>query len=341
MERAGAWHHVTARGNERRAIFRDDRDRAHFRDLLGEAVGLFGWRLHAYVLMDNHFHLLVETPEANLGRGMQWLNVSYSVWFNRRHQRAGHLFQGRYKAILVEPSAWGLALSRYLHLNPVRVARHGLDKNARRRDRRGWGERPDPGQVQQRIEALRRHAWSSYRAYIGLAKPPAWLRLDLLLQQGRTARGGRPALAYRAYVEQAVRQGLPEAPWEKLAAQSILGGAQFVRRALETIRGDEREQRSLRAMRPRLDLAAIIAAVEKRKGEPWTRFRDRYGDWGRDLVLYLGRRHAGWGLKALGQAAGGMDYMSVSIALHRFGRRLAADTALRAEYDQCQALLAP
>src|SRR5208283_2431525 len=108
IERPGGWYHVTARGNERRAIFRDDRDRQHFCDLMAEAVETFGWRLHAYVLMDNHFHLLVERPEPNLGRGMQWLNVSHSVWFNRRHGRSGHLFQGRYKAIIVEAQEWGL-----------------------------------------------------------------------------------------------------------------------------------------------------------------------------------------------------------------------------------------
>src|SRR5665213_1273200 len=111
MERPGAWHHVTARGNERKAIYRDDRDREHFCELLGEAVAVFGWGVHAYVLMENHYHVLVETPEPNLSRGMHWLNVSYSVWFNRRRQRAGHLLQGRFKSIVVDPAAWALELS--------------------------------------------------------------------------------------------------------------------------------------------------------------------------------------------------------------------------------------
>src|SRR5262245_7521982 len=96
IERPGGRYHVTARGNERRAIYRDDRDRLRFLELLGEARERYGVRVHAYVLMDNHFHLLVETPEANLSRAMQWLNVSYSVWFNRRRDRSGHLFQGRF-----------------------------------------------------------------------------------------------------------------------------------------------------------------------------------------------------------------------------------------------------
>ena len=93
IERPGAWYHVTARGNERRSIYLDERDRLHFCEVLGETVENFELVLHTYVLMDNHFHLLIETPEANLSRAMQWLNVSYSVWFNRRHSRVGHLFK--------------------------------------------------------------------------------------------------------------------------------------------------------------------------------------------------------------------------------------------------------
>ena len=118
----GAWYHVTSRGQERRPIFLDDRDREHFLELLEVMVSRFRVRVHAYVLMDNHYHLLLETPEANLSRAIQWLNVSYAAWFNCRHRRSGHLTQGRFKAILVEQTAWALELSVYVHLNPVRVA---------------------------------------------------------------------------------------------------------------------------------------------------------------------------------------------------------------------------
>ena len=105
IQKSGAWYHLTARGNERRPIFRDERDREHFCEVLAELVDRYRWRLHVYVLMDNHYHLLAETAEANLSRAMQWLNVSYSVWFNRRHQRAGHLFQGRVGQSLSGPCA--------------------------------------------------------------------------------------------------------------------------------------------------------------------------------------------------------------------------------------------
>jgi putative transposase len=115
IERAGGWYHVTSRGNERRAIYRDDRDRVHCCELLAETVARFGVRLHAYVLMDNHYHLVIELTEANLSRAIQWLNVSHSVWFNRRWRRSGHLFQGRFKSVVVNPQEWALELSRYVH----------------------------------------------------------------------------------------------------------------------------------------------------------------------------------------------------------------------------------
>ena len=129
----GAWYHVTARGNERRSIFRGEGDYAQMVSLLEESVARFGLRLHGYVLMENHYHLMVESPEGNLSRAMQWLNVSYSIWFNLRHRRVGHLFQVRFKAIIVDPRQWGLVLSRYVHLNPLRTRRHSLSNPHRER----------------------------------------------------------------------------------------------------------------------------------------------------------------------------------------------------------------
>ena len=125
IERSGGRYHVTARGNERKAIYRNDSDRTHFLELLSQATERFGVRFHAYVLMDNHYHLLIETPEANLSAAMQWLNVSYSVWFNRRHGRAGHLFQGRFQGLIIEHDAGWQEVARYVHLNPVRLSSSG------------------------------------------------------------------------------------------------------------------------------------------------------------------------------------------------------------------------
>jgi putative transposase len=107
----GGWYQITARGIERRRIFKDDRDCLHFLELLAELTERFRLHLHAYVLMDNHYHLLVELPHPNLSRAMQWLNLSHTAWFNRRHSRVGYLFQGRFKSIVVDPAGWGLSLS--------------------------------------------------------------------------------------------------------------------------------------------------------------------------------------------------------------------------------------
>jgi putative transposase len=120
VEFEGAVYHLTARGNERRSIFCGDRDRLRFLETLEEAINEFGLRLHGYCLMPNHYHLLVETPRGNLSRSLGWLQTTYTVRFNRRHRRSGHLFQGRFKAHLVEADTYSRELLRYLHLNPVR-----------------------------------------------------------------------------------------------------------------------------------------------------------------------------------------------------------------------------
>lgn len=322
IERAGGWFHVTARGNERRDIYRDHRDRQHFCELLAEMVARFRVRLHAFVLMDNHYHLILELSETNLSRAAQWLNVSYSVWFNRRHERSGHLFQGRFKSVVVDPGQWGLELSRYVHLNPVRVGRLGLGKVEQQRIRAGASTAPEAKTVRERLSRLRRYRWGSYRAYTGLGKQPDWLECETVLSLG----GGRKReqrQAYREYVEAAVREGLERSPWEDLKEQAVLGGGAFLEKLRRHIRGDWREQgaaRRLVAARP--TLAQMIANVEKIKGESWAGFRDRHGDAGRELVLYLGRRVCGMKLRELGEKAGLKDYSAVALAIKRFEQRL-------------------
>jgi REP-associated tyrosine transposase len=148
LEFAGALYHVTSRGDGREDIYRADADRRGFLDVLGEVQGRFHWTVHAYCLMSNHYHLLIETPDANLAKGMRQLNGVYTQRFNRSHDRGGHVFQGRYKAILVQKEAYLLELARYVVLNPVRA-----------RMARTPGEYP----------------WSSYRAMIGAAVAPEWL----------------------------------------------------------------------------------------------------------------------------------------------------------------------
>jgi len=180
MEQPGAWYHITGRGIDRREIFRQELDRVHWLELLPEFVETYRVVLHAYALMDNHYHLLLETREANLSRAMQWLQTSYSMWFNRKYGRVGPLFQGRFKAIMVDRAEWGLELSRYLHLNPVRIKSLGLDKAARAAERIGARGRPDEAKVRERLERLRSYQWSSYRPYVGRASAPRGFRVTSL-----------------------------------------------------------------------------------------------------------------------------------------------------------------
>ena len=176
LEFPGAVYHVTARGNERREVFRDDEDRRLFVSTLGRTVARWRWVVHAYCLMSNHYHLLIETPEANLSRGMRQLNGEYTQTFNRRHRRAGHLFQGRFKALLVEKESHLLEVSRYVVLNPVKA--------------RGMG-----------IAAAGEWPWSSYRATAGDNAPPAWLTVSWVLSRfGKEAREARKG--YRRFVKE-------------------------------------------------------------------------------------------------------------------------------------------
>jgi putative transposase len=339
IERAGGWYHLTARGNERRPIFRDNRDRVHFCDLLGEMVDRFRVRLHAFVLMNNHYHLVVELTEPNLSRTGQWLNVSYSMWFNRRHGRSGHLFQGRFKSVVVDPIQWGLELSRYVHLNPVRVGRLGLGKVDRQKMRVGASRAPDGRETKERLACLRRYRWSSYRAYVGLGKRPEWLECDRILELGGGKKEERTR-NYRDYVESAVREGLEKSPWEELQDQVVLGGEQFLQMLRAHVTGNAREQRGAKRLaqaRPKLE--EVIANLEKIRRQRWSEFRDRHGDNGRDLVLYVGRRACGLKLRELAATVGMNDYSAVSIAIRRFEKQSRRSKSAQEQLKQvCQLL---
>lgn len=339
IEQVGGWYHVTARGNERKAIFRDEIDRQHFLEIVAEMVARFRVRLHCFVLMDNHYHLLLELREQNLSRAVQWLNVSYSVWFNRRHGRTGHLFQGRFKSVAVSRDEWGLALSRYVHLNPVRIKRLRMGKARRQAQRVGLSAAPEAGAVRERMRVLRAYRWSSYRSYIGLERTPEWLECETVLALGGGAKGEQRR-GYLEYVQTAAREGLEESPWEAVQEQVVLGGAEFLAELRKRARGDGQGQRGARRLvkaRPRLK--AVIAAVERVKGEPWNEFRDRHGDRGRDMVLYLGRRVCGLKLRELAEAVGLPNYGVVATNTKRYEQWLRSNRTEQARMKAVSKLL--
>ena len=312
-----------ARGNEGRAIYRDDRDRGRFVELLAELPERFGTRLHAWVLMDNHYHLLIETPEANLSRCLQWLGVSYSLWFNHRHGRSGHLFQGRFGSILVGDDRSWTEVARYVHLNPVRVAGLGLGKSDRDRQRSAAARDPGAKVVGQRLWVLRQYRWSSYRAYAGLERAPGWLWTEFLEGAcgGKDRRSRRQAL--RQYHQAPLREGRLESLWERVVGGAVLGSEGFVASVRKTLKGVVKDVSRSAHWQTRVNWNQIVAAVEKERGGRWGEFRDAHGDWGRDVALYLGRHGGRMRLSELGEQAGGLGVAATSQAISRIARRVA------------------
>jgi hypothetical protein len=218
-------------------------------------------------------------------------------------------------------------VSRYVHLNPVRVRGLDLDKQARAADRMGMGGKPDKALIQERLEYLRAFRWSSFRAYAGWERPPAWLTCQRVLEIG----GGKatnPFEQYRDYVEAAVREGLPPSPWEQLVGQLVLGSREFLAQIAQNLGGAGREQPQLKRVRGRPDWQRVVAAIELVRGLTWQDMCRRRGDWGRDLAWYFGRTECGLSLQALGEAAGGVDYSAVSAAVVRLKRKLVHDSEL-------------
>lgn len=335
----GGWYHVTARGTGRQQIFLDDRDREHALEVLGELPERFGVEIHVYVLMDNHFHLLVRTPRANLSAAMQWFNGSYSRWFIARRGRSGPVLRGPFKGILVDGNgAWALELSRYIHLNPVRVAGLGWDKLVRRQEQTGVAPAPSAELVKSRLKVLRQWRWSSYRAYTGLSSAPEWLTREELWRRSRRA-GLQDARAYRRLVEEAVRLGEPESPWENLRAGMAMGSRDFVEAMRRLVRGDPREQPAVRQWAKAVPWEQVVAAVERAKGERWEVFRDRKGDAGRDVALWLARHRCGLTLRALAEKVDGLSALALSKALTRMDAKLKVDRGARVLRDQTERIM--
>jgi putative transposase len=332
----GGWYHVVNRGTEKRVIFRGVTEHEHFIELLAKLPQRFGLRVHGYVLMPNHYHLQVETPRANLSRAMQWLNVSYSIWYNRKYRRVGPLFQGRFKAVLHDWSSHGLVINKYIHLNPVRVRRLG-----------GHEGRGDPDQQlgrklrAARVDALRAYRWSSYPYYSGKQKTPGWMTtgtiLELLDQRGR----GRQAAIYRRQLEEAAAVGLWETGWKTdVKAMLLLGSEKFVDRMKGLLRGDRREQTGLRKASQRsLSWEEVTAAVSKLWGEDWERLRTGYGSGALPAALYLEHNYSDKSLRELGELAGGMQYPAVAMAVRRFAKRLQTDAALAKKIKRVREVL--
>ncbi len=332
----GGWYHITTRGLGRQRIFRDVRDRSRFVEVLAETVNRYGIVVHAYVLMDNHYHLLIETPRANTSRAMQWLNLSYSVWHNVRHQRSGTLFQARFKSIPVDrEGSWSLAASVYLHLNPVRVRALGQGKRDRAAERAGLYAPVPTAVLLKRLDQLRGHPWSSYPVYAGYRPRPEWLTCSAIWRLAAMP-NMRDTTAYRRYLEDYVKQGAREDMLRQVTAALAIGSATFVEALRRRLPESGGEQSNLRQWRRLLPFETVKQAGATVKGEAWETFVDRRGDTGRDLALYYARMHSGYTLHELGGFVQ-CGTFAVSKAIARILKRLESSRRLRlmiAKIDQ-------
>jgi putative transposase len=196
LEFAGALYHITSRGNGKNRIYFQDDDFELFLQILADVCERYNWVVHAYCLMSNHYHLLVETPDANLSQGMRQLNGVFTQSTNRKHHRVGHLFQGRYKAILVDKDAYLLELCRYIVLNPVRA---------------------------NMVSSPEEWPWSSWHCMLGNVESPLWLSTDTLLVQFAKNRQD----AIQSYID-FVKSGIGKTVWDTLRHQIFLGDEAFV-----------------------------------------------------------------------------------------------------------------
>jgi REP element-mobilizing transposase RayT len=313
-----AHYHVTCRGNERKAIFRDETDRSVFLDKLKASRQIYGVEIHAYVLMNNHFHLIVETPKGNLSEFMRHFNISYTAAFNRRHHRVGHLYQGRYKAIVIDKDRYLLELSRYVHVNPVRV-RSYRTKN-----------------IHEQIRYLQSYPWSSLSGYLYSQSTQSWINYDTVLSYV-----GGSRKRYGEFLAEGIQKGY-STPWAKLQGQVVLGEGDFVERVKKKIKagGSRREQPAIRRFEGK-KLKVVLRAVAGYFGlaeEKLTGRRTGHRN-ERAVAMELMYRYGGVRQAEIGKLLGNLDYTAVSRERKRLRDKAQEEKALKAALEEIETSL--
>jgi putative transposase len=297
IEYPNAFYHITSRGNEQRAIFKSEGDYERFLSYFESATEKYGARIHCFCLMPNHYHLLLETPRANLRRILHHLNTSYTNYFNAKTERVGHLLQGRYRAILVEKDAYALELSRYIHLNPVRA---------------------------QFVKQPSQYPWSSYLAYMEKDERWWWLEREFIL--GQLSSNEREARRkYRLFLMDGMVKSI-EDPLRKVVASTLLGTEQFVEGVREKFIKKATSHRDLPALR-KLSSWPNISSIMRES--------DRVFGKGtiasRRVALYLSHRLSGLPLGEIGKYFGEIGPSAVAQNTRRLEIILEQDKSLLAE----------
>ncbi len=319
IEYPGAWYHVTCRGNEQKNIFRDDADREELLEILSANLDLYKIELHAYVLMQNHFHLLLVTSEANLRKFMQRFNTTYTVYFNRRHRRIGHLFQGRYKAILIEKDEHLAELSRYIHLNPVRIKKYSQ-----------LG-------IEEKRNILKGYTWSSYDGYTRLRKRQPFTHYSEILN---TVSGGdsfRGRKRYEQFVMDGIRKDMNITYWKEVRGQAVLGSDDFVdwvyERFLAKKKEDRRELRGIKDLQTGPGSVEEIGRTVAREFgvEEEALYRRRGDPQARSLLIELCQTHLSrkMNLAEIGRRLGGISVSAISQNRKRLEASVRKDSHMR------------
>jgi REP element-mobilizing transposase RayT len=311
IEYEGAFYHVTGRGNEQRKIYNTEADYGKFKLYLGEAQEKYGHVLHCYVLMPNHYHLIVETPRGNLNRVMHFINGSYTNYFNLKWKRSGHLFQGRYKAILIDRDAYLLELSRYVHLNPVRA---------------------------KMVLKPEDYPHSSYQSFV-YGREEGIVCRDLILEIVTMDKKSAPR-RYRDFVESAIAENLDN-PLRNVYAGAILGEPTFIRESLGRLRDGvlQKEEisyrRGLKAAYGSDEIIETISHYFKVSRDDVLRNRIEY----RNMGIYLMKKLTGMTNRQIGELFEGLSYSAVAKAYQRFSVNMRRERALRKKIEGIEANL--
>jgi len=311
VEYAGACYHVMNRGITRENLFHDKRDREKFLEYLAKAAERFSVVVHTYCLMSNHYHLLLETPVLNLSVAIQWLNLSYATYCNKRYRRSGYLFQGRFKALLIDKNEYLTVLSRYIHLNPVRakIVKNPVD-----------------------------YPWSSYPAYRDRRKGNDWLETGRVLEY--FGKQGEEAVAeYTKYVEEVDGESL-EDPHKDVVGGFILGGKRFVDlvkdKFLSSVQKEEKEIPQLKKLKQKKPLKAILCAVCEEFGckEELLREKGRKGNHAREVAIYLARDLGGMSCKDMGMYFGNVSGAAITMKYNKIIKELNRNKDLRGKINR-------
>ncbi|UCD80536.1 MAG: transposase [Desulfobacterales bacterium] len=312
VEYPGAFYHVINRGNNQEKIFLNDRDKEKFLEYLEKANERFSIIIHTYCIMSNHYHLLVETPVPNLSVAMQWINVSYATYFNRKRGRVGHLFQGRFKAILIDADQYLKHLSRYIHLNPVKA---------------------------KLVPMPSKYKWSSYIAFIGKARPPAYLETNRLLST--FGKGKKEANQnYKDFVENTDITTL-ENPNKRVTGGFILGDLDFVNWIKDTYlsgRQDEKEIPQLKKLKPKVQLESIVHAVCAEFGcnRDQVITKGRKKNKAREVAIHLARELSGMSCKDLGIYFGGVSGALITMMYNRVTKETEKNKQLKSKIGKAK-----